>query len=129
MQTIEIRKNFKIGFDELIQGIERLNAIERKSFLSKINQIEPPTVQREAELLLQIKEIIPASVVRRFKQLQNKMHNNTIKEKEQSEMLLLTDFIEEKSAERVGLLAALAQIRKITVLELIKDLKIKDFHA
>lgn len=129
MQTIEIRKNFKIGFDELIQGIERLNAIERKSFLNKINQIEPPIVQREAELLLQIKEIIPASVVRRFKQLQNKMHNNTIKEKEQSEMLLLTDFIEEKSAERVGLLAALAQIRKITVLELIKDLKIKDFHA
>ena len=104
METIEIRNGFKVGFDELIQSVTRLNALELTTFLNRLNQAATQQQQhseREKMLLKQIKEVIPASIVRRFKELQTKQHHNNISEKEAAEMLLLTDFIEEKSAERV----------------------------
>lgn len=53
---------------------------------------------------------------------------NTISEKEQEEIILITDFIEEKSAERVTLLAVLAKIRKISITDLVKQLDLKNYH-
>ena len=69
------------------------------------------------------------SVIRHFKELQTKQHNNTISKKEQEEMLLVTDFIEEKSAERVALLAALAKIRQVSITDLAKQLQLKNYRA
>ena len=134
MQTIEIRKGFKVGFDELIQSFTQLNSKEMDTFLKKLNQVKSQNSKissssEEDILLQQIKEIIPASVIRRFNQLQSKQNNLTITDKEQSEILVLTDFIEEKSAERLVLLAALAEIRQIPVLELAQQLKLKDYHV
>jgi replicative DNA helicase len=134
MQTIEIRKGFKVGFDELIQSFTQLNSKDMDAFLKKLNQVTSQNSKissssEEDILLQQIKEIIPASVLRRFNQLQSKQNNLTITDKEQSEILVLTDFIEEKSAERLLLISALAKIRQVSVLELIKQLKLKDFHV
>ena len=38
-------------------------------------------------------------------------------------------FIEEKSAERIALLAALAEIRQISLPELVKQIPLRDYHA
>lgn len=126
METIEIRNGFKVGFDELIQSVTRLNSTELNTFLSRLSQAtaQKETFEGEKLLLKQIKESIPASVVRRFKELQSKQHNNSISEKEVSEILLLTDFMEEKSAERVLLLGALAKLRGLSITELAKQLKL-----
>ena len=131
METIEIRNGFKVGFDELIQSVTQLNALELKTFLSRLSQAteQQQHSQQEKMLLKQIKEIIPASVVRRFKQLQAKQHNNTITEKEASEILVITDFMEEKSAERVNLLAVLAKLRGVSITDLAKLLRLTTFHA
>ena len=131
METIEIRNGFKVGFDELIQSVTQLNALELKTFLSRLSQAteQQQHSQQEKMLLKQIKEIIPASVVRRFKQLQAKQHNNTITEKEASEILVITDFMEEKSAERVNLLAVLAKLQGISITVLAKQLRLTTFHA
>jgi replicative DNA helicase len=134
MQTIEIRKGFKVGFDELIQSFTQLNSKDMDAFLKKLNQVTSQNSKissssEEDILLQQIKEIIPASVLRRFNQLQSKQNNLTITDKEQSEILVLTDFIEEKSAERLVLLSALAKIRQISVLELVQQIKLKDYHV
>lgn len=132
MQTIEIRTGIKIGFDELVQSVSKLNPNELNMLLGKLNQVQTTNVttsSQEDTLLKQIKEIIPASVIRRFKELQTKSSNEKITEKELTEILFLTDFIEEKSAERVLLLNELSKIRKISILELVKQLRIRDFHA
>lgn len=132
--TIEIRKGFKISFDELIQSVSRLDSMDLTVFLNKLNQMTSQQsnhviLQQEKKLIQQIKDIIPLSVLHRFKQLQDKLHKQTITDKEQSEMLLVTDFIEEKSAERILLLSTLAKIRNISILELISELKLKDYHG
>lgn len=130
METVEIKNGFKVSFDELIQSVTRLNALELNTFLNRLHQAtaqQSPT-QEEKMLLTQIKDIIPASIVRRFKELQIKQHNSTITEKESSEIVLLTDFIEEKSAERVALLGRLAQIQGVPITDLAKQLRFRT-HA
>ena len=130
METVEIKNGFKISFDELIQSVTRLNALELNTFLNRLHQAtaQQSPAQEEKMLLTQIKDIMPASIVRRFKELQTKQHNNTITEKESSEIVLLTDFIEEKSAERVALLGRLAQIQGVAITDLAKQLRLKN-HA
>ena len=130
MEIVEIRNGFKVGFDELIQSVTRLNALELTTFLNRLNQAATQQQQhseREKMLLKQIKEVIPASIVRRFKELQIKQHNNTVTEKEATEMLLLTDFMEEKSAERVLFLAELAKIKGVSIVDLAKQLRLKNY--
>jgi hypothetical protein len=134
MQTVEIKKGLQVQFDDLIQGISRLNTTELTSFFEQLNrtisgQKPLPPIGEETVLLKKIKSLIPASVIRRFKELQNKQNNNIISEKEQEEILLITDFIEEKSAERVALLAALAKIRQVPLTELVKQFPLKNYHA
>jgi cobyrinic acid a,c-diamide synthase len=77
----------------------------------------------------QIRDLIPASILRRYRQLHKKQQNGSITAKECEEMLLLTDYIEEKSAERVMLLGALAAIRQINISELAKQLRLQTLHA
>lgn len=125
MQTVNIRKGTQIGFDDLVQGVSRLNTAELATFFEKLNhtlsgQQSLSSFGEEAILLKQIKAIIPASVVRRFKELQTKQQNSMISEKEQEEILVITDFIETKSAERIALLAALAKIRQVSLTDLVK---------
>lgn len=134
MQTVEIKKGLQVGFDDLVQSVSRLNTAELTAFFEKLNhaiggQKSLSPLGEEAILLKQIKAIIPMSVIRRFKELQVKQHDNTISEKEAEEILVITDFIEEKSAERIELLAALSKIRHIPLSDLVKELQLKKFHA
>jgi hypothetical protein len=80
-------------------------------------------------LLTDIRTIVPAAVVRRFRQLRLKQQNGTLVTKEQEEMQLLADILEEKSAERVLLLGELASLRKVTLQELRKQIRLQDFYA
>jgi hypothetical protein len=134
MQTANINKGLQIGFDDLVQSVSRLNTSELTTFFERLNhtisgQKSLSSFGEEAILLKQIKTIIPASVIRRFKELQTKQYNHSISEKEQEEILAITDFIEEKSAERITLLAALAKIRQMPLTDLVNQLQLKNYHA
>lgn len=131
MQTIELTQH---RFEDLVQRVSRLDNNELESFFEQLNfkisgQYFLPVLAEEAILLKKIKTIIPVSVIRRFKALQAKQHDNTISEKEQEEILFVINFIEEKSVERVELLAALAKIRQVSLTELIKQIPLKNYHA
>jgi hypothetical protein len=108
---------------------------ELTTFFEKLNQQislgEPPLTRQRQEILLlkQIKAMIPASVMRRFKVLQKKQHFQPLSPLEQDEMFVLIDFMENKSAERVYLLGALAKLRQIPVTELVQQLNLKHFHG
>ena len=134
VQTIEITKGIKVGIDDLVQGISRLNSNELSTFFEHLNlviagQKSLSLFAEEAILLKKIKTIIPASVIRRFKELKTKQQNNVLSEKEKEEILLITDFIEDKSAERIELLASLAKIRQVSLPDLVKQINLKDYHA
>ena len=112
MQNIEIRKGVQVGFDDLVSSMSRMDTADLKKVLEQINQVlslrnHQQPGEREAQLLQQIRNAVSASVVRQYRQQQN----GSITAKEREEMLLLMDFMEEKIAERVMLLGALAEIR------------------
>lgn len=126
MQTIEIQKGIQISLDELVKTLSKMDMPELKNFADKLNLLvdlryDYSSDKAEQEVILKIKEIIPASIVRRYKQLKKKESSCAITPKEQEEMLMLTDFMEEKSSERVFLLGLLAKKRNQTITELIKQ--------
>lgn len=134
MQTIDIKGNTQIGFNNLVKRVSRLNTTELTLFFQELNQTikgqkSLTPISEETILLKQIKEIIPSSVIRRFKELQKKQHDNSISDKEQAEIIAITDFIEEKSAERVVLLGSLAALRQVPLLDLVQQLQLKNYHA
>jgi hypothetical protein len=123
-----------IKIDDLVQNVSKLNITDLTIFFDQLNQtiIGQKTLLplgEEAILLKRIKQIIPATIIRRFKVLQKKQYNHTITQKEQAEILIITDFIEEKSAERVILLAKLANIRQVSLPVLAKQMRLKSYHA
>ncbi len=134
MQVVEINKGTQNRFEDLVHRVSRLNNTELITFFEQLNfkisgQNGYSALSEETILLKKIKTIIPTSVTRRFKMLQAKQHDNTISEKEHEEILLITNFIEEKSAERVELLGRLAKIRQISLIELIEQVPLKNYHA
>jgi hypothetical protein len=135
MQSIQLNSKVQVNLDELVLSISQLDQLALKQFFEKLNQqllqVEPPIPPFKQEILLlkQIKEMIPRSVVRRFKELQKKQYEQPLSPPEQREIKVLIDFIENKSAERVYLLGALAELRQIPITELAKQLKLKHFHG
>jgi hypothetical protein len=135
MQTIELKKGLSISFDDLILGLSRLDLQELTAFFEKLNQQlslnEPPAPQQRQEILLlkQIRTILPRSVMRRYKALKRKQYEQPLSQPEQAEILGLIEFIEQKTAERVYLLGALAKLRQIPITELVQQLNLRQFHG
>jgi len=132
MSSLERRLSTPGGFDDLLNSVALMETPMLRKLLDQLHQVvesrQNPKAE-DAELLKKIRALIPASMVRRYRQLRTKQQTATISAKEQAEMTLLTDFMEEKSAERVVLLARLAGLRKMTLPELAKQLRIQYAHG
>ncbi len=127
MQTIDIENGTQLGFDDLLELIQKLDnqslskfAIEVNQLVSKRNTNAPN--KREADLLKKIKTAIPISIKKRQKQLYEMLHQGTITPKERDELLLLNDKLEEKAAERIHLMGELAALKGIPIQELAAQL-------
>lgn len=134
MQRIEIKKGMRVSTEEFLDSVSRLDPTSLNVLLERVQNAiyvlnQPTNSGRESQLLTDIRTIVPAAVVRRFRQLRLKQQNGTLVTKEQEEMQLLADILEEKSAERVLLLGELASLRKVTLQELRKQIRLQDFYA
>ncbi|MBC7773868.1 MAG: hypothetical protein H7246_00410 [Phycisphaerae bacterium] len=134
MQTFEIKKGMHVSADEFLNSVSHLDAAVLKTLLERVQKALLERSQsfshgRESQLVAEIQRIIPPSVLRRFRQLRQKQQNGSIFTKEQEEMQLLADILEEKSAERVLLLGELAALRKVSLSELLKQIRVQDFYA
>jgi CO dehydrogenase/acetyl-CoA synthase delta subunit len=123
MQTIEVGKNIRLGFDDILNSIQQWDNQTLAKFGNEINRLisnrkDPKMGKRDAELLKKIKNILPSTIKRRQKQLFTKLEDNTLSPKEHEELILLNNFIEEKTAERIALMGELATLRHITIQEL-----------
>jgi hypothetical protein len=118
MQTIVIKKGLEVGLEDLAQRLSQLDALELTAFFVQLNEkiLGHPQVNRlsqESILLRKIKHLIPASILRQYRNLRKKAKEQGVSETEKQELLLLSDFIEEKTVEKINLLAELARLKQV----------------
>jgi uncharacterized protein YnzC (UPF0291/DUF896 family) len=118
MQTIVIKKGLEVGLEDLAQRLSQLDTLELTAFFVQLNEkiLGHPQVNRlsqESILLRKIKHLIPASILRQYRNLRKKAKEQGVSETEKQELLLLSDFIEEKTVEKINLLAELARLKQV----------------
>jgi hypothetical protein len=113
----------------LYHEAERLDNRSLDTFIENIISLrvrrEMPKQQiQESILLKKINKSLPVEQMERFRHLNKKRLDNTLSEKEYSELLVLLEKIEKLNALRIKPIAALAQLRNVSTRELIKQLGI-----
>ena len=130
MQTIVIKKGLEVGLDDLTQRLSQLDALELTAFFVSLNEklIGTPQTYRfsqETLLLQKIKQVIPASLSRYYRNLRKKARAQLLSEQERQELLLVSDLIEEKTVEKIHLLAELAKIRQVSLKNVLEQFTIQ----
>ena len=126
MTTIPI----EVSAEQLFRAVERLPQQELETFVAQIVALRaqrsaPHLNQEETTLLLQINAGISPELQRRFNELVAKRQQETISPAELTELIQVTDEIEQRDAQRLAALIELAQHRQTTVTVLMDELGIR----
>lgn len=113
--------------DELLREIQRLGMREMEQLLSHLLRLRaersaPSLSARETELLTRINQGLPEHLASRYQELMERRRMATLTPEEHRELLRLTDAAEALQAERARHLADLAQLRGISLSELVEEL-------
>ena len=119
----------KLSTDTLLQAAANLNSQELENFVNQAILVRAKRRasnirKQEAELLLEINRGLPPESQKRFDELAEKLGTENMTFKEREEFLTLTDQIEKQDAKRIGLLGKLAEIRQISIDDLMRELQI-----
>lgn len=130
METIVLKKGVEINLEELTQQLSQLDELVLTNFLISLNDklnghTQLLQISEETILLQKIKSVVPASVLRQYRKLRKKAQQQTISDTEHHELLLLSDFIEEKTAEKINLLSKLAQVRQVPLNTILQQFTIQ----
>lgn len=117
---------------KLLQATANLSPLELENFVNQAIALRakrraPNVSHNEAELLLEINRGLSPRLQKRFDELAEKLQVETMSKAEQAEFLRLTSRVENQDAKRIELLGKLADIRKQTLDEVMKDLGIGKF--
>ena len=128
MTTIHL--NSEIDIESVMQGMGKLNNSELENILSRISimlaQKKAPNLpKQEAKLLLEINQSLDEAVLQRYSSLNQLMRENKLSEEEYQELIQLIDKVELADAKRLKAIIELANLRAITVDELMKQLNIQ----
>ena len=126
MSTIQIQTSV----EQLLDAVAQLPADELASLTEKIvalraNHAAPHLEREEADLLLQINRDIPPDKRLRYSELIVKRQAENLTSAEYTELINLTNQVEQREAERVTALAALARLRQISLPDLMTALGIQ----
>lgn len=130
MPTVQVTSRVEIDFEEVLQGMARLQMQDLERFVDRVIALQaqrraPSLSRRETELLQKINQGLPAEVRQRYEELNDKLHEETILPEEHEELLQLVEQVELADAERLQHLIELARIRNISVEELMSQLDIR----
>ena len=100
---------------ELDQLVARLQTLRRKTKVPRLSQ-------PESELLRRINQGVPAQLQQRYDALRRKRRRHKLTRKEQQELLSLSKQMEHLDVERLRHLAELAQLRNISLPDLMRQL-------
>jgi hypothetical protein len=120
----------QVEIDELLQGVARLGSRDLEQFADRVQALRahrraPSLPKREAELLQLINHGLPAEVRQRYDALNDKLHAETITDEEHQELLGLIEQVKQADAERLRNLVELAQLRQLSLDELMEQLGLR----
>jgi hypothetical protein len=113
----------------LYHEAERLDNRSLDTFIAqmlsmRVRRAVPDVQQKEAVLLKKINQSLSVEQIERFRLLNNKRVEAGVSQQEQSELVVLLEKIEKLNVNRLKHLTALAQLRHISVRELMQQLGI-----
>lgn len=119
---------------ELLTGANQLSTQDLGAFFQQVRELlskrsVSALSQEEAKLLLRIQESAPLELLERAAILHEKRRNETLTEKEQEELILITGTIEKLHITRLELLTELAHRRSIPLRTLITQLGVVPFPS
>ncbi len=128
MTTIQIHPNTKVAVDDVLNGVATLATPELEDFFQKVAQVlaerkAPHLSKRESELLQKINAGYPDGMTKRYEYLLSQQKKQAISLAEQQELISIVDLFEIFDTKRVEFLLALAQLRNISLEELLKNMK------
>jgi exoribonuclease R len=120
----------EVSAEQLLRAVERLPQQELETFVAQIlvlraQRSAPHLDQEETALLLQINAGISPELQRRFNELVAQRELETISPAALTELIQITDEIEQRDAQRLAALIELAQHRQTTVPNLMAELGIR----
>lgn len=120
----------EVSLNELLTKVEQLSTSDLEKFVGNVLAVEarrraPSLSKEETQLLQQINQGVPAEVRKRYRLLDEKLHDGTITDKEHQELSDIINRIELADAERIIHLIKLAQLRNTTVDLLMDQLGIR----
>jgi hypothetical protein len=119
-----------MSFDELIQAANQLDATDLDRLLHQViflrasrkTQVLP---EKESQLLIKINQGVPPDLHAQYQMLRQKRESETLTETEHSTLIQLSNQIEQIGARRLEALANLAQLRQVSLLDLMETLGIQ----
>lgn len=125
MTPIEVQ----ISPEQILSAIQKMPETDLDLLIHQVLQIrgqrQAPNLSRtESDLLHQVTYCVPVELQTRFNELVKKRQAITINELELQELCDLNDRIELLEASRIKDLAQLAQLRSVSLLELMNQLKL-----
>jgi hypothetical protein len=125
-----VRVEANVSTEQLLQAVKQLPTDELATFVAQVLALRaqreaPPVTRAESELLLRVNQGIPADLQQRYEDLIAKRRSETLTLEEHTELLALTDQVEQLEADRIAALAELARLRHISVTDLMRDLGIQ----
>ena len=106
--------------ESLVETIHTLSPDEQTMLWQKIDRV-PAT---EKILLQKIDRTLPAVIQQRYNDLRAKLQAETLTSIERQELLDLTDTVEQFDADRLQNLLAIAQLRQVSLPQLLQQLNI-----
>jgi hypothetical protein len=127
MTTIQVHS--QVSLAELLDSIEQLSTPDLERFADQVlaaraRRRAPALPYREAELLQKIKQALPPAVQQRLDELTALRRAETLSTEEHQELLQLVEQVEQRDADRMAHLAALAHLRQVDVRTLMTQLGI-----
>jgi hypothetical protein len=128
MTMVEVRT--QVSLYDLLSGVAQLDTPELERFVSQVlalraKRLAPTLSKQEAELLLKINQHWPVELQRRYDELTLKRQAETLTPDERMELLALITQTEQADADRAQAIGNLAQLRSVSVLQLMQDLGIR----
>ena len=120
--------------DELVKAAEQLPQTDLENLTAQVLTLKarraaPELLKNEAELLRNINRGRPDALQKRYRELMAKRRSETLTESEHAELLHLTNQVEKYDTERLKYLTELANIRKISLTELLDELGIEPAYT
>lgn len=120
--------------DELVRAAEQLPQPDLETLTTQVlalkaKRVMPDLPQDEAVLLQKINQGLPNDLQKRFEELIEQRQAETLTEVEYAELLQLTGQTEQYQADRLKYLSELADLRKVSLADLLNDLGIHSSYT